>query len=102
MTAAGAGLALGAAVAMAAVQAPGLRCGSEGAYTFWAGGLTASTGLLISFAGWGELHRVPRTERTLTRRQRVALPFLILGSALLGAAPVAAGPLLCRRHPDFL
>ena len=96
MMAAGAGLTLGATVTLAALaNASAWHCAGSRAPLFWAGGLTAVTGLAVSFAGWGELRRVPVADRTLTRAQRAGLALVTLGSALLGATPLLLPRPIC-------
>jgi hypothetical protein len=96
MMAAGAGLALGATVAMAAAaNANAWHCAGSRSPLFWAGGLTALTGLSVTFAGWGEWNRVPPADRSSNRLQRTGLALVTLGSALLGAAPILLQRPIC-------
>ena len=95
---AGAGLTLGAVAAMAAFHDRRFRCGPSKAYTFAPGGLTAGTGLLITLAGWGELHRTPREKRAFGRAPRILLPLLGLTSVALGAAPIFMQPVVCSSN----
>lgn len=100
MIAAGVGLTLGALVGMAAFDRSRFRCGESRGYTYWPAGIVAASGLMITFAGWGELRSVPTPERKLSRAQRLGLPFLALGTTLLGMAPMMLQPLVCTTRTE--